>query len=253
MSTNQPVTAIYFSPTDTSRRGACAIARVLNGSYNEIDLTCKASPASFTSNEIVVFGAPVYGGRLFKGFVERLDGIKGENTPCIVTVTYGNRHYDDALLEFCDLAAARGFIPVAAAALIGQHTYGSIQVGRPNDNDLAEDAAFAKKAADKLKKGDYSTPSVPGNRPYREGGNGGKFFPLTNDSCTDCGLCAAECPMQAISPDHRTVLSDKCIACFRCIRHCPVGAKHMDVPAYNEFAAMFTEKLKTPRPNEYFL
>lgn len=248
-----PVTAIYFSPTDTSRKGVCAIAQTLGGAYNELDLTCQAATAQFGSNEVIVFGAPVYGGRLFKDFVERLAGVRGDKTPCIVTVIYGNRDYDDALLEFCDLVTAWGFIPIAAAALIGQHTYGSIQVGRPNKDDLAEDAAFAEKVANKLKNGDYSTPNVPGNRPYKEGGNGGSFIPLTNDACIDCGRCTSECPMQAIDADNRTIHTDRCIACFRCIRRCPVGAKHMDVPAYNEFAAMFTEKLKTPRANAYFL
>lgn len=250
---NNLVTAIYFSPTDTSRKGVYAIAETLGETYNELDLTCHGVKKKFASNDIVVFGAPVYGGRLFKGFVERLTEVRGDKTPCVVTVTYGNRDYDDALLELCDLVTAQGFIPVAAAALIGQHTYGSIQVGRPNTDDLTEDAAFAEKVAEKLESGNYSTPSVPGNRPYKEGGNGGNFFPLTNDACVDCGRCAAECPMQAIDADNRTIHTDRCIACFRCIRRCPVGAKHMDVPAYNEFAAMFTEKLKEAKSNAYFL
>lgn len=247
------VTAIYFSPTYTSRKGACTIAKALNNTYNELDLTCQATKAQFGKNDIVVFSAPVYGGRLFKGFIERLNEIQGSDTPCVVTVTYGNRDYDDALLEFCNLVTAKGFIPVAAAALIGQHTYGSIQVGRPNKDDLAEDTEFAKKVAEKLKNNDYGTPSIPGNRPYKDGGNGGSFFPLTNDNCVDCGLCTTNCPMQAIDEDNRTICTDKCISCFRCIRRCPVGAKHMDVPAYNEFAAMFTEKLKTPKTNTYFI
>lgn len=250
---NNLVTAIYFSPTDTSRKGVCAIAKTLEETYNELDLTCRGVKKEFDSNDVVVFGAPVYGGRLFKGFVDRLTEIRGNKTPCVVTVTYGNRDFDDALLEFCNLVTAQGFVPVAAAALIGQHTYGSIQVGRPNKDDLAEDAAFAEKVAEKLKSGDYSIPSVPGNRPYKEGGNGGKFFPLTGDACIDCGLCTLECPMQAIEADNRTVNTERCISCFRCIRRCPVGAKHMDVPAYNEFAAMFTEKLKDAKSNSYFI
>lgn len=250
---NYHVTAVYFSPTDTSRKGVCAIAKTLDGTSNEIDLTCHGENAKFGSNDVVVFGAPVYGGRLFKGFVERLSGIQGDKTPCVITVTYGNRDYDDALLEMHDLVIANGFVPIAAAALIGQHTYGSIQVGRPNKDDLDEDVLFAEKIVNKLKSGDFSIPDIPGNRPYREGGNGGSFIPLTNDNCVNCGNCVAECPMQAIGADNRTIKTDKCIACFRCIRRCPVSAKHIDIPAYNEFAAMFTEKLKAPKSNIYFL
>lgn len=250
---NYPVTAVYFSPTGNSCKSVRAIAKTLGGACNELDLTCQGLQATFSPDEVAVFGAPVYGGRLFKGFVDRLAGVTGDKTPCIVTVTYGNRDYDDALLEFCDILTVQGFIPIAAAALIGQHTYGRIQVGRPDKDDLAEDAAFAEKIARKLKNGNYSLPRIPGNRPYKEGGNGGSFFPLTNDTCVDCGRCAAECPTQAIDADNRTIHKDRCIACFRCIRRCPMGAKHMDVPAYKEFAAMFTEKLKEPKSNAYFL
>lgn len=250
---NYSVTAIYFSPTGNSRKSACAIAKTLGEAYDEFDLTCQERQAQFGPDKVVVFGAPVYGGRLFKDFVERLAGLTGDKTPCIVTVTYGNRDYDDALLEFCDLLTAQGFLPIAAAALIGEHTYGRIQVGRPNKADLADDARFAEKVAKKLNQGDYSQPNVPGNRPYKEGGKGGSFVPLTNDTCIDCGRCRLECPMQAIGADNRTIDPNRCIACFRCIRRCPMGAKHMDVPAYNEFSAMFTEKLKEPKSNAYFL
>ena len=250
---NYPVTAVYFSPTDTSRRGVCAMAEELGGDYSELNLTNGACDANFGEKELVIFGAPVYGGRLYTGSVERMAGLKGNGTPCIVTVTYGNRHYDDALAELYDWAKDHGFVPVAAAALIGQHTYGSIQVGRPNADDMAEDKAFAAKVAAKLDAGDFSSPAVPGNRPYKEGGAGGKFRPLTDDTCVNCGLCTAECPMQAIGADNRTIDNDKCIACFRCIRRCPVGAKNMNVPAYNDFAAMFSEKLKEARSNEYFI
>ena len=59
--------------------------------------------------------------------------------------------------------------------------------------------------------------------------------------------------MQNIDADNRTIHTDRCIACFRRIRRRPVGAKHMDTPAYNKFAAMFIQKLKTPKANAYFL
>ena len=247
------VTTVFFSPTDTNRTGVSAIAGVLAEDFSELDLTCAPAEAVFGANEVVVFGAPVYGGRIPVVCRERLSGLKGNQTPCIVTVTYGNRDYDDALLELSDLVQAQGFIPVAAAALVGRHTYGSIQVGRPDENDRAEDAAFARKVAEKLQAGEWTTPSIPGNRPYKDGGSGGKFRPLTSDACVSCGLCVRGCPTQAIANDCRTIDGSRCIACFRCIRRCPGGAKNMDTPEYNAFAAMFTERLKERRENQYFL
>ncbi|MGN1007862.1 MAG: 4Fe-4S binding protein, partial [Butyricicoccus sp.] len=159
-----------------------------------------------------------------------------------------------ALLEMEDIVRAAGFIPFAAAALVAQHTYGEIQVGRPNADDLAEDRAFAAQAAAKLEQGSLLPVSVPGNRPYREGGGRGKFRPQTNDKCVKCGLCARECPQGAIDPQDVTRIDDsKCLACFRCIRRCPVGAKNMEVPAYQAFAKDFSAKLVVRRENEYFL
>lgn len=251
--------AIYFSPTYTSKKGTEAIAGTLGGGEVQVfDVTLPdacTEGKTFGERDLVVFGAPVYGGRLYRGCKERFRRFRGTGTPCVITVTYGNRHYDDALIELFDLVKELGFRPAAAAALIGQHTYGQIQVGRPDEKDLAEDREFAKRAAENLKAGVFLE-SVPGNRPYvkgEEGGKGGNFRPLTDDTCTGCGLCARECPEGAIGPDFKTIDPEKCIACFRCIRICPVQAKNMKVPAYEEFAEGFSRKLSEPRKNEYFL
>ena len=214
----------------------------------------KPERQSFKKDELVIVGAPVYGGRIYRGALEKFEELQGDETPCIVTVTYGNRHYDDALLELSDFMKARGFCPVAAAALVGEHTFGDIQKGRPFAADKEEDREFGLRVKAKLEKGDFSAPAIPGNRPYKEGGNGGSFRPLTSsDKCISCGICKENCPRQAIGDDFKTVDSQKCISCFRCIKNCPTGAKNMNVPAYNEFAAAFSLKLAEGRKNEYYL
>ena len=251
------VSAVYFSATDTSRKGAKAIAGVFGEEVNEMDMTvCNRQPdkKAFDADDIVVFGAPVYSGRIYLGAYDRFAGLRGSSTPCIITVTYGNRDYDDALLELYDLVTKQGFLPFAAAALIGEHTYGKIAVGRPTAEDLREDVDFAKKACDKLASKGPSLVSVPGNRPYRKGGYGGHFRPLTSSDCVSCGLCAQMCPEGAVSStDFSCIDSEKCIACFRCIRNCPVQAKNMDTDEYNSFAEEFSVRLSMPRRNEYFI
>ena len=249
--------AAFFSPTETSKKNAVAIAETFSDDVVEIDLTIGTKEpvkTDFDETDIVVFGAPVYGGRLFTGAVKRFSKLKGNNTPCIITVTYGNRDYDDALLELQDLAAANGFLPFAAAAVIGQHTFGEIQVGRPNSADLSEHREFALKAKDKLMQGDMALIPVPGNRPFKDGGNGASFRPNTTGQCTSCGLCAKSCPEQAIDYQDFSKIDDtKCIACFRCIKVCPENAKMMDDEGYIEFAAKFSKDLAARRENEYFV
>ncbi|WP_434311602.1 4Fe-4S binding protein [Hominifimenecus sp. rT4P-3] len=251
------VRAIYFSPTGTSRSGAVAIAKALDENAEEIDVTVAGRAPeriSFAKDELIVFGAPVYGGRLYRGAVERFQQFTGHKTPCIVTVTYGNRDFDDALLELKELAEALGFVPVAAAALIGQHTYGQIQVGRPNESDLKEDREFADRIKAILEQNRFEGLEVPGNYPYKDGGHRGKFRPQTTDACTHCGVCVRECPELAIDPENPEKIDDsRCIACFRCIKVCPVGAKNPNTPEYVAFAEGFTKKLEKRRENQYFL
>lgn len=243
-------TVICFSPTGNSRASAMAMANTVTDTVEVIDLTASAALRIIPATDLAIFAAPVYAGRIPAVARERFAAITGSNTPCLIVASYGNRHYDDALLEMADLARENGFIVKGAAAVIGRHTYGEIQTDRPNEADFAEMADFARRAA--AKPADAPTFAIPGNRPYKDGGKGGKFRPLTSDACVHCGLCARQCPTHAIGEDHAAV-NEGCISCFRCIRNCPVHAKHMDTPEYNDFAAMFTEKLKARRENEFFL
>ena len=131
-------TAVYFSPTGNTKKSVDAMARALDADYQAVDLTVAQGEDGqefpvqmrFSGEDFVIFGMPVYGGRLPALAAERLSGIRGEQTPCVLVVTYGNRHYDDALVELQDLCEAQGFVVKGAAALVGRHTYGEIQVGQ---------------------------------------------------------------------------------------------------------------------------
>ena len=243
--------AIYFSPTRTNERNATAVAEVF-GDVKHLNFTNpdKVQDITLTKDDVAVFAGPVYGGRVYKGAMERFAHVKGENTPCIAITTYGNRHYDDALLELCDALKAQGFIVVGAFALVGEHTYGEIQIGRPNEDDIAQTTAQAQLVKAKIEGDNLVEVTPPGNRPYKDGGNGGKFKPSTQ-GCIGCGVCQNLCPMKAID-DNFKVIEENCIACFACVKGCPVGAKQLD-EAYEEFAKGFTERLKERRENEYYI
>jgi ferredoxin len=49
---------------------------------------------------------------------------------------------------------------------------------------------------------------------------------VINDSCTNCGACEPECPVEAISEkdNKRVINADDCIDCGACEAVCPADA-----------------------------
>ena len=252
-------TAIYFSPTGNTKKTAEAMAAAVDPAYERMDLTLPAENDGlieerkriFGKEELVILGMPVYGGRIPPLAVERLTGLKGEGTPCVLVACYGNRHYDDALVEMEDIMKEKGFAVRAAAAVVGRHTYGAIQVDRPDTKDLEEDTAFMRNVLERIEQ-NASLSTLPGSRPYqKESMKNGHFQPSVTEGCMECGRCRKECPAGAI--DEALRVDEKlCLSCFRCVRNCPTGAMRMQTPEYEQFAEDFTRKLAVRRENEYF-
>ena len=204
------VTALYFSPTGGSKRSALSLAAALAPEgFAELDITCGAAAGDFGPGDVVVFSVPCYNGRVPEVAAGRLEQVHGHRTPCIITITYGNRDYDDSLLELQDIVQRQGFIVQGAAALVGQHTFGEIQVGRPDAGDAAENRRFVQQllfetlhrkvlAMMTARRWSASHSSTALSR--RAASRGVGFVPLTSEACTDCGLCASLCPVQASRP-----------------------------------------------------
>jgi ferredoxin len=134
-------------------------------------------------------------------------------------VVYGNREYEDALLETRDALESNGFRVIAAAAFIAEHSIvRSIAAGRPDTEDEALCRQFA---ADVMAKpGDAAIVQVPGNTPYKEL-KPSAFHPAANEDCVRCGVCAQQCPVVAIPLDAPSQTNNNlCINCMRCVEAC---------------------------------
>lgn len=228
----QTITAAYFSPTDTTKKTVEAIARGIDPTINILDLTLPESREAhytFGPEDLLVIGAPVYGGRIPLTAISAIRHIHGSCTPVVLAAVYGNRAYDDALAELRDLLSGQGFIPVAAGAFLGEHSFGNvIAKGRPDNEDLRKCADFGRQIFFWLKDatlGDFSL-QVPGNYPYKARGPQSGFAHVVTDDCIHCMHCVSVCPTGAISakgPQYKDV--SLCIKCQACAKKCPKGAR----------------------------
>lgn len=188
-------------------------------------------------NELLIVAVPVYVGRVPALLNKWLHTIKARNTPTVCIVVYGNREYDDALLELKNIMIKRGCIPIACAAYIGEHSFSSsetpIAVARPDVSDLNHAELFGRKINEKVLSisliNNISDINIPGNYPYR--GDTKTWivdFIEINDKCSQCGVCANECPVGAIDLENSSLLDkEKCILCCACIKRCPQNARTM--------------------------
>ena len=246
------VTTLYFSATYTTKRVVEAVAKNLSNEVTAYDITNDAPTDEVTipADELVVVGVPVYAGRVPAMVAERLRRFRGENTLAVVVAVYGNRHYDDAVLELHDIMTECGFRTVSAGAFIAQHSiFPKVGKARPDAEDMADIKAFAEKSTELVTKG-FGAIALPGNRPYKVPG-GIPIFPTASKKCTSCGACARLCPTGAIDPvAPKGVDKTKCIKCGRCIVVCPINARRFYGIKYSLAAARFNSAFAARRENE---
>lgn len=254
------VERIHFSATGTTKTIVEHLSQEFSAEKKDYDLFTKAleHDVHLPATSLAIVGMPVYAGRIPALCVSSLAHLKGQNTPAIVVVAYGNREYDDALLELKNSMEANGFVVIGAAAFIAQHSiFPKVAAGRPDSADLACIADFGRQCTQKLN----ALPSlegivplqVKGNIPYKEAA-AVALKPEADESCTLCGACVEICPVQALKiATHLEKDSTRCIACAACIAACPEQAQAFRGAQYETFSSMFTAKNAQRKEPEIFI
>lgn len=236
------VSALYFSATGAVGKVVKEIARNLDEDFKDLNITLpdlRKEGLRFNSNDLVVVGVPVYAGRVPRLVAEYFKSVSGNNTPAVFIAVYGNRDYEDALVELRDMFEDRGFVGLAACSFIGEHSYTSqVATGRPDEMDLEIAKDFSEKIKNKLQRTETIEELefffIKGNVPYKDLTDFPEMAPDTDDSCIKCSICAKFCPTKAISfEDFSDIDSKKCIACCSCIKRCPVDSKSMNHEFFN--------------------
>ncbi len=244
------VNLIYFSATGTTQIIVSTISKALDRfpqqQYNLNTLQVD-SDISISSDELAIFAVPVYSGRVPEIAKQYILKFKGNHTSAILIGVYGNRAFEDALVELQDITQANGFITISAAAFIAQHSiFPQVASGRPNKQDLEMVADFAIKSINHDKSDSHQL-VIKGNRPYRAI-KPVPLVPKTSRTCNKCGLCAKQCPVKAISIDNpKKIDKTLCISCAHCISICPQKARRFGGLLYWLATKKFTKAFSSPQ------
>lgn len=235
---------------------------------------------TFTEEDLLILGTPVYAGRIPNKILPDVDrSFEGNGTLAVAVSVFGNRNYDDGLMELALLLENHGFCVAAAAAAAARHAFSDdIGAGRPDKQDEEELRVFARRAAEKIKEFSGVEKIVSGNKaacgvlalqitghnpvgpyytPLRADGQPAKFLkakPVTDENlCNRCGTCAQVCPMGSISREDPSVVNGICIKCQACIRSCPAQAKHFEDEDFLSHVEMLREHYTRRAANAFFL
>ena len=202
------VWAVYFSPTGGTEKAVRTVAEEtaagLGVPLEAYDFTLpqnREDELAFAEGDFVVFGTPVIAGRVPNVLLPYLkEKVKGGGALAAPVVSFGNRNFDDALIELRNILEDDGFRTAAGGAFISEHSFSrTLGAGRPDAADLEKMRAFGRGIAEKLQSGwTYTEPvTVRGEtpiRPYftpRDRHNAAidirKVKPKTSDACCGCG------------------------------------------------------------------
>lgn len=268
------VKAVYYSAAGHTRYIVCEIAKFiaekLDIPWETYDFTLpekRQQVQYYDEDNLIIFGTPVYAGRIPNKLLPTVQTLfKGNKALAVPVVTFGNRSYDNALIELRNELENNEFHTIAAAAFVAEHVFSNkIAAGRPDEEDQVEIYQFASAVADKIKKMNEIPEKiqVKGTEPipayYIPLGMDGKpavFLkakPKTIEKCTNCKQCVSVCPMGSIDYDCPSTVSGICIKCHACIKVCPVGAKYFDDEAMLSHIAMLEHNYIRRAKNESFI
>lgn len=252
---------ISFSPTDSTRKIAETVAAATGLPYTVLDITkpeARSKPVVLQTGDLVLLAAPVYYGRVQKHAASAFAQLKGQGQPAVLLVNYGNRNYDDALLELYEIVQNAGFMPIAAGAFVSEHSFCNaefpIAAGRPDEDDLLIAQDFGRSLKGRLEPEPARLTGVPGNRPFKPYPDFHRA-PVTSDACIACGVCVELCPTDVISieNDKAVTREENCIVCQACVKGCPEGARTDSAPGSRETREHLTGLTAERRKPELFV
>ena len=263
----------YFSPCGNVKKAVESIgeklSKELSLEVSVFDFTLpkdRENGLSFSKDDIVVIGCPVYAGRVPNKLLPYIrEMIKGDGSKCVSVVCYGNRSFDNALSELSGLMQDNGMKVIGGCAVVSEHSFApSLASNRPDEEDILELQNFASSIGRKISSQDDSLPDIPGEyppekyyTPLKEDGTPAVFLKavpkILSKKCISCGRCASVCPMGSINVEPPFDTTGICIKCQACIKACPTSSRYFDNGDFLSHKAMLMSNFSGKRKAEFFL
>ena len=231
------VRVAYFSAAGGTTNAAYILAHMFSENPEMIDQTplkSREKEICFDKNDLAIFAAPSYGGKIPHA-PNLFTNLSGNNTPCIIAATYGNRACENNLAQMKKIADDNGFRVIGAISIIIPHIFGVLSgKGRPDIKDRKVIYEFSQKIKNKLSNEDFHELTIEGNPEITDKPHMSKpIVKLTDDGkCQHCGTCVRECPTGAIDSKTFEINSDLCIDCQHCSFVCPSNARSYEASWY---------------------
>jgi len=259
--------AIFFSPTNSTQKIISTISDALKfEKLHKINLTIPSKRKIQNVGadaDIIIFGAPVYIGRIPSMIVPCIKNMIGKNRWIIPIVVYGNTKLDKALNNMIHLFREQGFRILGAGSFIGEHSFTckdfKLAESRPDIKDLRKAREFGQKLREKLQ----NTPreiEIVGEKPdfsklnqeYKARGLV-KIIKAHEEKCTRCMGCWSICPTEAIDMFSIEIDEEKCFRCCACVKACKFDVFKIKITMPKETEEIFMEFAKVRKEPEFFL
>ncbi len=253
---------VYISPAGTTRHVAGVIESkltTLGSRVSVFDLgrgeAEKARSAISGSEGLCLFiGSPVYACHAVPAVMQFMESLPTVgNGYSVPFVTWGAVTSGIALEEMASALQRKGLPPVAGASVVAQHSLmrqceHPLGEGRPGSRDDSLIEELVSEASSRMRSEPPQTAALDVFRYQPDAARdqmrqlsldaARQALPpkqLKKDRCTSCGLCAQECPVDAITCDPYPSFGRSCILCYTCVHVCPEQAIAADLSPMEEW------------------
>lgn len=125
-------TEIVFSPTGGTQKVVSELTAEWGEPAAKVDLTDALTDfdaITLEKDAVAVIAVPSYGGRVPALAGERIAQIHGNQARCVLVCVYGNRAFEDTLIQLNDIAKYSGF-KVNQRIIAGSAQFTGIAAGR---------------------------------------------------------------------------------------------------------------------------